>query len=153
MDTQIDSATIKYALLLAGLLLVGFLFLIALLKSMLQICPPNEVLIFSGRRRRLSDGSSRGFRTVLGGRGFRVPVIETVSRMSVNTLEVPIAIRGAYSKGGIPLNVDAIANVKSAATRSLLATPSSASSAGTRAKFGAWQRRPWRATFAAYSPS
>ena len=112
MDTQIDSTTIKYALLLAGLLLVGFLFLIALLKSMLQICPPNEVLIFSGRRRRLSDGSSRGFRTVLGGRGFRVPVIETVSRMSVNTLEVPIAIRGAYSKGGIPLNVDAIANVK-----------------------------------------
>lgn len=113
MDTtQVDSATLKYGLVLAGIILVVVLFLIGVVKSMLQICPPNEVLIFSGRRRKLADGSSRGFRTVLGGRGFRVPIIETVSRMSVNTLEVPIAIRSAYSKGGIPLNVDAIANVK-----------------------------------------
>lgn len=113
MDTtQVDSATLKYGLVLAGIILVVVLFLIGVVKSMLQICPPNEVLIFSGRRRRLADGSTRGFRTVLGGRGFRVPIIETVSRMSVNTLEVPIAIRSAYSKGGIPLNVDAIANVK-----------------------------------------
>jgi len=32
--------------------------------------------------------------------------------MSLTVQEVPIAIRNAYSKGGIPLNVDAIANVK-----------------------------------------
>jgi flotillin len=85
---------------------------IAFIKSMLQISPPNEVLIFSGRRKRLADGSTRGFRTVLGGRGIRIPIIETVQRMSVNVMEVPIAIRGAYSKGGVALNVDAIANVK-----------------------------------------
>jgi flotillin len=32
--------------------------------------------------------------------------------MSLNIMEVPIHVRGAYSKGGIPLNVEAIANVK-----------------------------------------
>lgn len=32
--------------------------------------------------------------------------------MSLNVMEVPIAVRGAYSSGGIALNVDAIANVK-----------------------------------------
>ena len=109
---QVDVSVIKSALAIAGLLLVAFLALVGFVKSMLHICPPNEVLIFSGRRRKLADGSSRGFRTVLGGRGIRIPVIETVSRMSVNTMEVPIAIRGAYSKGGIALNVDAIANIK-----------------------------------------
>lgn len=110
--SQIDSPNISYALVLAGIILVGVLMLVAFVKSMLHICPPNEVLIFSGRRKRLADGSSRGFRTVLGGRGVRIPIIETVSRMSVNTMEVPIAIRGAYSKGGVALNVDAIANIK-----------------------------------------
>lgn len=112
MESNETIKSIQAALPYAGGALVIFFLLIALIKSMLQICPPNEVLIFSGRKRKLADGSTRGFRTVLGGRGFRVPIFETVSRMSVNTLEVPIAIRSAYSKGGIPLNVDAIANVK-----------------------------------------
>lgn len=32
--------------------------------------------------------------------------------MRLNVMEIPIAIRNAYSKGGVPMNVDAIANVK-----------------------------------------
>lgn len=60
----------------------------------------------------MADGTLRGFRVVFGGRGWRVPIFEQVSRMSLNTMEVAIAIRNAYSQGGIPLNVDAIANVK-----------------------------------------
>lgn len=113
METfQIDAGTIKNGVIIGGVAVTAIFFFIAFLKSILQICPPNEVLIFSGRTRKLSDGSSRGFRTLQGGRGYRIPLIETVSRMSMTLLEVPIAIRGAYSKGGIPLNVDAIANVK-----------------------------------------
>jgi flotillin len=42
----------------------------------------------------------------------RVPVVETVNRMDVSLISVPIAVQGAYSEGGIPLNVHAIANVK-----------------------------------------
>ncbi len=107
-----DLSSLMTAFLIGAPILVGILVLIAFAKSMLQICPPNEVLIFSGLRRKLADGSTRGFRTLVGGRGFRTPVLETVQRMSLNIMEVPIAIRGAYSKGGVALNVDAIANVK-----------------------------------------
>jgi flotillin len=101
-----------------GWVITGMIILIALLvvwawvKTLLQVCPPNEVLIFSGRRYRMTDGSFRRYRTIFGGRGWRWPIIERASRMSLNALEVPIMIRGAYSQGGIPLNVDAIANVK-----------------------------------------
>lgn len=94
---------------------IGFLAVLvffAWVKTLLQICPPNEVLIFSGRKHRMADGSKRGFRVIFGGRAWRVPVIEKASRMSLNVMEVPISIRAAYSRGGIPLNVDAIANVK-----------------------------------------
>lgn len=82
--------------------LVGLLIFFAWVKTLLQICPPNEVLIFYGKR----------VRVVFGGRGWRWPIIEKSARMSLNNMEVPISIRGAYSQGGIPLNVDAIANVK-----------------------------------------
>jgi flotillin len=100
------------AILAGAALAVAFLVAIGLAKKFLHICPPNEVLIFSGRRNLNADGSSRGFRVIMGGRGWRVPLFETVDRMSLNVTEIPISVRSAYSKGGVPLNVDAIANVK-----------------------------------------
>lgn len=92
--------------------LAALLVFFAFLKSLLQLCPPNEVLILSGRRHRMPDGSFRGYRVVPGGFAFRAPIVEKVYRMSLGLMEVPISIRGAYSQGGIALNVDAIANVK-----------------------------------------
>ncbi|GIV03374.1 MAG: flotillin [Fimbriimonadales bacterium] len=105
---QQGGAVIFWAVLVFGLLVAVTL----ILKHLLHICPPNEVLIFSGRRYRMPDGTVRGYTTIFGGGRLRMPIIERVSRMSLNTMEVPISIRGAYSKGGIPLNVEAIANVK-----------------------------------------
>lgn len=109
---QLQIPNLMPALFTAGGILIALLAFVALFRNILYICPPNEVLIFSGRKRKLADGSTRGFRAIFGGRGIKVPVLETVSRMSLNIMEVPIAIRGAYSKGGVALNVDAIANVK-----------------------------------------
>lgn len=105
---------------IAVAVVVSLLLLIAIAKSLLYICPPNEVLIFSGRQHKLTDGSTRGFRLVFGGRGWRIPIIETVDRMTLNVIEVPLSIRGAYSKGGIALNVGAIANVKISSDRRVI---------------------------------
>ena len=91
---------------------VGVLFLLLIYRSLLRICRPNEILIFSGRKHTADDGRTVGYRVVFGGRGVRVPVVETVNRMDVSLIAVPIAVQGAYSSGGIPLNVHAIANIK-----------------------------------------
>ncbi len=91
---------------------VVLLFLMVVYRYLLRICKPNEILIFSGRTHRTADGSTVGYRVVFGGRGVRVPVVERVSRMDVSLIAVPIAVQGAYSDGGIPLNVHAIANIK-----------------------------------------
>ena len=91
---------------------VAILALFYTLKKFLYICRPNEVLIFSGRKRRLADGSSVGFRLVFGGRAWRIPIIEQVDRMDMTTIPIEVAVTQAYSKGGIPLAVRAIANVK-----------------------------------------
>src|ERR1700759_844304 len=81
-------------------------------RGLLKICRPNEILIFSGRKHQTEDGRLVGYRVVFGGRGVLIPVVETVSRMDVSLISVPIAVQGAYSEGGIPLNVHAIANIK-----------------------------------------
>src|SRR5258708_8434978 len=88
------------------------LLLMIIYRYLLRICRPNEILISSGRKHAAADGRTVGYRVVFGGRGVRVPVVETVSRMDVSLISVPIAVAGAYSEGGIPLNVHAIANIK-----------------------------------------
>ncbi|MBD2345386.1 flotillin family protein [Anabaena subtropica] len=81
-------------------------------KSFLCICKPNEILILSGRKWRTKDGQEMGYRVLLGGRAIRIPIVETVKRMDVTTMPVRVEVRNAYAKGGTPLNIQAIANVK-----------------------------------------
>ena len=97
-----------------------FLVLVVIYRSLLRICRPNEILIFSGRKHKATDGRTVGYRVVFGGRGVRMPVVETVDRMDVSLISVPIAVQGAYSEGGIPLNVHAIANIKVSTDRHLI---------------------------------
>ncbi|MCZ6757697.1 MAG: SPFH domain-containing protein [Bacteroidetes bacterium] len=93
-------------------LILGILAILGIVRANLKICQPNEILIFSGRNRKLSDGSRVGYRIIQGGRGFRIPIIEKVDRLILNTIPIDLTISNAYSKGGIPLTVRAIANVK-----------------------------------------
>lgn len=93
----------------AGLSLV---FLVFLAKQFLFVGRPNELLIFSGRQYTLKDGSTRGYRVVHGGFSWRVPLLEKVDRMSLTTIPIELQVMNAYAKGGIPLQLHAIANVK-----------------------------------------
>jgi flotillin len=82
-----------------------------IIKKLIQICQPNEVLVFSGGARRQGNRTV-GYRIVQGGRALRVPLLETVSRMDLTNMVIDIRVEGAYSRGGIPLNVEGVANVK-----------------------------------------
>jgi flotillin len=90
---------------------------VVIIKNLLCICEPNRILIFSGRSRVTADGRSVGYRVVFGGRTLRIPVLETVESMDMSLISVPMTVQGAYSEGGIPLAVHAIANVKISSDR------------------------------------
>ena len=94
--------------------------LIMIVKSLIIICPPSRVAVISGRRRALSDGREVGYRLLQGGRTIRIPVIERVQWMDLNTIPLEVAVTNAYSKGTIPLNVAGIANVKVSSREGLL---------------------------------
>jgi len=103
-------------LILTAIILLAIFVVLGLIKANLHVVAPNEVLIFSGKQRKLPDGSSVGYRVIKGGRGFRIPIIERVDRLDLTTVPIDLTVSNAYSKGGIPLQVRAIANVKVAAT-------------------------------------
>ncbi|MEO8706307.1 MAG: SPFH domain-containing protein [Kofleriaceae bacterium] len=95
-------------------LLVALLVLALIISRIIYICPPNEVLIFSGGHRKIAGEGERvvGYRVVQGGRGVRIPLIEVVDRMDLTNMTIDLRVQGAYSRGGIPLNVQGVANVK-----------------------------------------
>ena len=99
--------------LIGGLAIgVAVIFLIMIVSSLIIICPPNRVVIISGRSRKMSDGRTVGYRILKGGRTIRIPLIEKVSWMDLNTIPLEVSVTNAYSRGTIPLNVQGIANVK-----------------------------------------
>lgn len=85
-----------------GLFILGLVVLVVW-RSFLRICPPNAALVRTGLSRQ---------RVIVGGRLTFIPLFSKVIELPVGLLEVPVGVRNAYSKGGIAMNIEAIANVK-----------------------------------------
>ena len=101
-------------------LALAVFFVILIVKSLIVICPPNRVAVISGRKRILSDGRRVGYRILKGGRTMRIPLLEKVAWMDLNTIPLDVSVQNAYSRGAIPLNVQGIANVKVSSAEGLL---------------------------------
>jgi len=74
--------------------------------------PPNKVAIISGRRRRLADHSTVGFRLVHGGATLIFPGLERVDYLDLNVIPVGLETKKAYTREGVAVTVQAVANVK-----------------------------------------
>ena len=102
----------EFIVAIFGIALFAVIIIMVAVSRLLLICHPNEVIVLSGRKRRLADGGSVGYRLIRGGRALRIPLIEKAARMSLETIPLDLSVMNAYSMGGIPLKVEAIANIK-----------------------------------------
>ncbi|MGD8776107.1 MAG: SPFH domain-containing protein [Syntrophobacterales bacterium] len=91
---------------------ISILIILAFIKANLRICHPNEILVFSGKKRKLKDGTVVGYRYIKGGRGLKIPIVESVTRLPLNTIPIELELAGALTNGVIPVNIQAMANVK-----------------------------------------
>ena len=77
---------------------------------------PNQVLVISGRKRRIidPDGTARdvGFRVVKGGGRFVWPVYEKVDILSLELLTIDVQTPEVYTSKGVPVKVDGVAQIK-----------------------------------------
>jgi len=102
---------IESILVVIGILAVAVVTGAMVINKLIHICAPNEVLIFSGTHRQVGKRQV-GYRLVQGGRGIRVPLLERVDKLDLTNMVIDLRVVGAYSKGGIPLTVEGVANVK-----------------------------------------
>jgi len=98
-----------------AILLVIFIFA-GIWASRYMKVGPNQVLIISGRKRRMvdPDGTARdvGFRIVKGGGVFVWPVFEKVDLLSLELLTIDVQTPEVYTLKGVPVKVDGVAQIK-----------------------------------------
>jgi len=100
------------ALMAAAVVVVAIVIALMAIRRLIIIVPPNEAAVITGRTRALPDGERIGYRSVIGGRTLRIPILEQVEYVTLESIPIEISVSNAFSKGNIPLTIDAIANVK-----------------------------------------
>jgi flotillin len=110
---QASAMTVAFSVLLG---LLGLFAALALFARNYIKVPPSTVAIFYGRKHILVDERGNkatvGFRVVRGGAALRVPVLEQVAYLSLNIISIGLKIQKAYTKEGVAVTVEAVANVK-----------------------------------------
>lgn len=111
-----DNLLSEIGVIVGGVVLALILLAIVTIKNLIVLVPPNMAAVITGRKRVADEGTVVGYRTVMGGRSLRVPLIEQVNWLSLSTVPLELSVEDAFSKGNIPLTVKAVANVKIAST-------------------------------------
>jgi len=112
METLFNSDLVTGGFAVAVAIVFVVVVAVMTIRSLIVIVPPNRAAVLTGRTRQLASGEEVGYRSVIGGRTLRVPILERVQHISLETFPIEISVANAFSKGNIPLNIEAIAAVK-----------------------------------------
>ncbi len=103
-----NGMAILSALVVAIVVLMAFIMVLSRYTKV----GPNQVLIVSGRKHRLDDGSVVGFRIVKGGGTFVWPVLEKVDLLSLELVTIDVQTPEVYTSKGVPVKVDGVSQIK-----------------------------------------
>ena len=77
---------------------------------------PNQVMVISGRKAKIKTPDGRieevGFRIRRGGGAFILPLLEKVDLLSLEIMTLDVTTPEVYTKPGVPIIVDGVAQVK-----------------------------------------
>jgi flotillin len=95
--------------------IVFFILILAVAKRYRKV-GPNQVMVISGRRHKIraADGGVdvTGYRIRKGGGAFIFPLLERVDLLSLEVLTLDFTTPEVYTKPGVPIVVDGVAQVK-----------------------------------------
>ena len=109
---MVESLQISALIVVILLVVLGFFAAAWLFSRNYLKVSPNAVAVLSGRKRKLPDGRTVGYRMVRGGAALRIPLLEKVEYLHINVMTIPLEIKRAYTLKGVPVSVKAVANVK-----------------------------------------
>ncbi|TSC82721.1 MAG: hypothetical protein G01um101420_79 [Parcubacteria group bacterium Gr01-1014_20] len=104
---------------------IAFLSVAMMIARNYKKCPPNQAMILTGRKRKVSDGKGgtieQGFRTVVGGAALKMPLLERIDYMSLAVFQTEFNVQKAPNVDGVAVNVDAVANLRISSQPNILA--------------------------------
>ncbi len=111
MQIFTDYAALLIPVIILVVVIAVLIALMLISRNYIKVSP-NQAAVISGRKRKLSDGSTAGYRLVRGGATLVFPFLEKVEFLDLNVITVPLATQRAYTVQGVPVSVKAVANVK-----------------------------------------
>lgn len=108
MSLMLAQSGLMAAAMVGGVILASLLAIIFIVVNFTVVGNPSELVVISGKQ---TEG--QGYRTLIGGRTIRIPILEKVAMISLRNMQVALEVK-AQSGGGrmIPLAVTGVANVK-----------------------------------------
>jgi uncharacterized membrane protein YqiK len=106
-----DLTNIAFGLLAGLLALAFFILVLALLRSLIRVCPSDHILVVTGGTKTEVDGRKYGFRLQKGGWTIVIPFIQTAQAIDLSILPINVRIEGVNSANGINVGADATACV------------------------------------------
>jgi len=95
--------------------IVFFILILAIAKRYKKV-GPNQVMVISGRKHKIENGKGQqeitGFRIRKGGGAFIFPLLERVDILSLEMMTLDFTTPEVYTKPGVPIVVDGVAQVK-----------------------------------------
>jgi flotillin len=89
--------------------LAAFVLLIAILKAIIKVAPPDTVMVVAGRKTKC-DGRNFGF-SVEKGRTAVVPYFQSMDTLNLGVFPISVRVEGVNSANGITVGADATACV------------------------------------------
>jgi flotillin len=106
---------INVVMVIAGLALAFMLAIYAVARRYKKV-GPNQVMIISGRKYKIKTPDGRtdevGFRVRRGGGAFILPLVEKIDLLSLEIMTLDITTPEVYTRPGVPIIVDGVAQVK-----------------------------------------
>ena len=103
------------AMVMVGLAFAFILAIYAVARRYKKV-GPNQVMVISGRKYKIKTADNRveevGFRIRRGGGAFIMPLVEKVDLLSLEIITLDITTPEVYTKPGVPIIVDGVAQVK-----------------------------------------
>jgi flotillin len=94
---------------------IAFFVLILSVAKRYKKVGPNQVMVISGMRHRVGTGETSevtGYRIRKGGGAFIIPMLERVDILSLEVMTLDFTTPEVYTKPGVPIVVDGVAQVK-----------------------------------------
>ena len=106
IPVALEGATLGPAvvLIICAIVLIAFMLLVTVI-SRYKKCPPDKIMVISGKVGKSADGTSRPAKCFHGGAAFVLPVLQTYEYLDLTPLSISVDLKSALSRQNIRVDV------------------------------------------------